>query len=645
MKINGHPLIDSTQLDLFVKMIGNRRLFVQALPSAAWTIIVSDTDSIAMAINQLGTEDAKGVYYGINPMKLGTRTAPQNDAIERRRFLYIDVDDPDHDAKIPATAEGKAQAHAVNQQIIAVLRKFGWSAPVQLDSGNGFAQYYRVDLPNDDPTARLFADLLAALRTKFGPLVDTTVHDARRISRVPGTINRRGPESPERPHRPCLLLDVPDQNELVTADMIRAAVTELRAESAKSQHTHEFATSHSDDVATALAALAALNPSRADEYKSWCEVGMILQSVDQSLLAEWDQWSMSSAKYRDGVCMSKWRSFTPGGGLGLGTLIRWAREDSPGFQPRQTGKGGAVQLPPAASGPSANSETVVDVIKQHLVTKYLPTFRRGGDVYSGVFGRVITRNEACSAPTSSLVELLMAARDYPRGQDGPIRARFPTTYRQWAPVAWADLLETLPDETDSAELAETAAEQFRSVVADALMTIESFSYKHRSGDLEKMEIQRRSLIDWCRLFAKPGPWQSVRSLALWVRLNEENQLEVAMHQHLFGQIRRGNHAPSTHRQFVQLAELYGIGAAGRTSRARFVELTREFLADLMSTPCDGRCDGECDAAPTYAGGDSASRSSSHAPSHAGAVRDDVTEEPHLEPTTEGRGRLAIGRQP
>jgi hypothetical protein len=57
---------------------------------------------------------------------------------------------------------------------------------------------------------------------------------------------------------------------------------------------------------------------------------MALHAVDPSegMLAEWDRWSQAARdQYEDGACAAKWETFTPDGGLGLGTLIHWARED------------------------------------------------------------------------------------------------------------------------------------------------------------------------------------------------------------------------------------------------------------------------------------------------------------------------------
>src|SRR5262249_33684851 len=150
------------------------------------------------------------------------------------------------------------------------------------------------------------------------------------------------------------------------------------------------------------------------------------------------------------------------------------------------------------------------------------------------------------------------------------RASLPHTYRQWSKVAWHALLKTLPDEADSPEIAEGAADTFRSVVSDLMGHMEALSYKRDQH--ERMEIQRRTLLSWCAMLAKPMKWGQVRSLALWCRRSANGQLEVAINQRLFAQVHRSSLAPYSHRRFAKLCQQYGIGQAGRTGQARFVEL-------------------------------------------------------------------------
>ena len=81
------------------------------------------------------------------------------------------------------------------------------------------------------------------------------------------------------------------------------------------------------DADRARSYLAALDPSRADDYDDWLNVGMALHSVgDDSLLDDWEQWSAQSAKHKPSDCQRKWRSFKKSG-ITLGTLGNMAKKD------------------------------------------------------------------------------------------------------------------------------------------------------------------------------------------------------------------------------------------------------------------------------------------------------------------------------
>jgi P4 family phage/plasmid primase-like protien len=87
------------------------------------------------------------------------------------------------------------------------------------------------------------------------------------------------------------------------------------------------------DMQLAVEATWGMPPEAADDYDIWITVGQTLHSLDESLLDEWDEWSRQSEKYREGECQKRWRSFSKGGGRGLGSLIHVAREQ--GWKPSQ----------------------------------------------------------------------------------------------------------------------------------------------------------------------------------------------------------------------------------------------------------------------------------------------------------------------
>ena len=90
------------------------------------------------------------------------------------------------------------------------------------------------------------------------------------------------------------------------------------------------------DIKLAVEATWALPPEAADDYDIWITVGQALHSLDESLLDQWDEWSKQSDKYQEGECHKRWRSFSKGGGRGVGSLIHIAQEH--GWKPSQNHK-------------------------------------------------------------------------------------------------------------------------------------------------------------------------------------------------------------------------------------------------------------------------------------------------------------------
>jgi len=83
----------------------------------------------------------------------------------------------------------------------------------------------------------------------------------------------------------------------------------------------------------ALIYLDALNPLRANDYDEWIEVGQCLQSVDDSLLTEWDNWSKQSPKWEPKACDTHWKSFKPTGNRSIKRLCNLAKLD--GWRPKE----------------------------------------------------------------------------------------------------------------------------------------------------------------------------------------------------------------------------------------------------------------------------------------------------------------------
>ncbi len=141
------------------------------------------------------------------PLGLG-----QQSAIEGRKWLLIDFD-PDRLSDTNSTQRELDLAANIAQTVFEDLTEAGWPQPVAAMSGNGIHLLYRVDLPVDDDAKLLARDCLRALNSAYGTHelhVDESVFDSSRVTRLYGSINRKGLHTSERPQRLSRLLFVPD---------------------------------------------------------------------------------------------------------------------------------------------------------------------------------------------------------------------------------------------------------------------------------------------------------------------------------------------------------------------------------------------------------------------------------------------------
>jgi len=92
------------------------------------------------------------------------------------------------------------------------------------------------------------------------------------------------------------------------------------------------------DRETARKALESLAAWRCDERNTWRDVGYVLYNAfdgDGEGLALYEEWSRQSAKFEEDACTKIWESAGDRGinetRITLGSLIHWAKEDSPAF--------------------------------------------------------------------------------------------------------------------------------------------------------------------------------------------------------------------------------------------------------------------------------------------------------------------------
>lgn len=177
---------------------------------------------------------AEGIYLTLNPVRAdllarannrlvtGPKHATADTDVRVRRLLLVDLD-PRRPSGISATDEERRVARSRADEIASFLMSVGFTDPIQGDSGNGFHLIYRVDLPVGDN--ELVKRVLEALAFRFDDdrvQVDQTVHNAARITKLFGTLARKGDSTAERPHRRSRLLSVPHVLEPVPVERLQA---------------------------------------------------------------------------------------------------------------------------------------------------------------------------------------------------------------------------------------------------------------------------------------------------------------------------------------------------------------------------------------------------------------------------------------
>src|SRR5262249_18711580 len=109
------------------------------------------------------------------------------------------------------------------------LREQGWPRPLTAHSGNGAHLVYGIDLPNDPDSTQLLSAFLQAIATRFSDAqraIDTSVFNEARISKLYGTVVRKGDATEDQQALPEPLPPVDYEQRL--RQQLQAAVTSSR---------------------------------------------------------------------------------------------------------------------------------------------------------------------------------------------------------------------------------------------------------------------------------------------------------------------------------------------------------------------------------------------------------------------------------
>lgn len=201
------------------------------------------------AIERSGRDD--GIYITLNPVHRGLLSRLPANRVQRvgngdstsdrdvvaRRHLLIDID-PTRPAGISSDDVEHAAALDLARRMQSELTALSWPEPLLADSGNGAHLIYAIDLPRDD--GKLVERVLGELSKRFSTptlKVDEKVFNPARISKIYGTLTRKGQSTPDRPHRVSRIRSAPQVLTAVPRDLLEAFAPG-RAAPARSTNGH-----------------------------------------------------------------------------------------------------------------------------------------------------------------------------------------------------------------------------------------------------------------------------------------------------------------------------------------------------------------------------------------------------------------------
>jgi hypothetical protein len=222
-----------------------------------------------MAARLSQREDVPAVYVLINPakpelyarapglLKDWAKVTTADTAIETITGILLDFD-AEREAGISSTDEQHkaALARAARCCDMLMMAGFDGRSIIIADSGNGAHLLIAVDLPNTtrkvkrgqkpepDPTLELVTRFLSAVAAEFDDdviTVDMKCVNAARITKLYGSISRKGFDVEDRPHRGSCLLDARDEFVPATRDLIELIASRAPKEAPREQGLRQYA--------------------------------------------------------------------------------------------------------------------------------------------------------------------------------------------------------------------------------------------------------------------------------------------------------------------------------------------------------------------------------------------------------------------
>ncbi len=178
-------------------------------------------------------DQSDNFYLTLNPVDPAAeiKKAVCDMHILSRRSLVLDFDRAPElrevkDEKVSATdQELGAVLECAKAASIKLQKEFSWPEPILIMCGNGYHLVLEIDLPADDNSKTLISRVLKAANHLFSipgvANIDEGVGNASRLVKIPGTIARKGTETPDRPHRMARIVSKPSEAPFVSLEQLQ----------------------------------------------------------------------------------------------------------------------------------------------------------------------------------------------------------------------------------------------------------------------------------------------------------------------------------------------------------------------------------------------------------------------------------------
>lgn len=133
--------------------------------------------------------------------------------IEGYDWIMVDID-VERTSGTASTDEELSYAKKKANEVYAYLRDANFEQPVVCCSGSGVHVMYRVKLENNESNRKLVKDFLDALGMLFSDErvhIDGVVGNPARLCRLYYSVNRKGANTKERPHRMSYIVRAPEE--------------------------------------------------------------------------------------------------------------------------------------------------------------------------------------------------------------------------------------------------------------------------------------------------------------------------------------------------------------------------------------------------------------------------------------------------